>query len=1180
MGFLEWFARTIGQGDHVDESRARELEAQDARRAGLDREREAYFGTATPVVDEETGSEIDPATGRPFERTSGRESHDTGGWGLSWLTESWRSITGQTTTTDTGGGNRHVGETRGATELDPSSQRLTSTDTRRDVTQRIDVAGMAGTARTELQRRLREDGPHLGEAERHALERDIAALENADEATLTRIIQARDLRIREQYATVGGTESTTSASFGRDGTGVSTDASHASTVHTGQDQSTTTTTSMSAQADAFAGTAGVSGRQSVAERSGDTTETSELSGGADVAMGDGAMTFTGRRGASAQRVRGEGDDAVTELGMRQEDATSFSVVGGERGHGLGMGSESTRAVTVDGVEASQTDRASGAVTDRGVFGSASTERSLGGRHGSVTSRASVDGSFTVDVEAIAGSVPPQYRIVMALSASAGLRLGGTAQSGPASRADRASGGGHVEATGGVTMTYRHVMDEAEAQQYMSEVDEADAGGEASGHPEFGLISRLRALAGEGDQAAIGGAAVLGSSEAGAMLGDGESIELTLTGAVELGAEGGGSRGGYGGSGSVSHRESWTRTVRIERVADHQSGGQHLVDVTVSFVDADRTRGSVSGSTPYVSLGVEGEGNSSETESVVVRLDTAAPDYADRYGQVCAAMDPATLRSLAREYTQATADSQRAQISMGIGGAALEVGSTDAGSESVTLGEGDSASGTFSGGVTDRGAISVGGADIIQDSERNTATVTVDESGTEASLETERASSDFWRSLGDGISGAWDAVAGVFDGEGNAATETADIVSESPQARLQEQLETTYSDLEEYSLSQGDIDTLVTRAGNTSNWDSCCADLDTYPIWQGLRGSLRRPTIDPQWSEVDPTQAARLARGRAIAAFMRATGGDGMDCMVNVLRYYGQRGGYTSERDIGTHLEWPESLSAARTKFNTAHGRIRRVDHELSSFIGRADGMSRAQAWYDDTMRKLDDAEEAIRASTDIVDRSARMEMLEAVLRERHALEEGFERNRHALDVGVAESAAPAAETASAAPEVCREGGAEAEMSVGPEPTPDQVRAQRLIAEKMGLLAGYKREETAAFAEARANMGTEHGGTDDGFFSVFTTNYRDAYTTVQSGLSQLYENWITKIGELRAAYTAAGTPAAEWVVSSGPGQRRNASYEPDVETRVRIMRQCCEAWSSIDYAWQDHIAAYRAQVAGY
>jgi hypothetical protein len=1185
MGFLDWFATTFGQGDHVAESRSRELEAADARRAGLTREREAYFGTSTPVVDEETGSELDPATGRPFQTTTGgTESHDTGGWGFSWLDETWRSITGQTRTasgvdSETGAPVRTVDEDRTTVAVDPVAGRLSGSDTRRDVVQQLDVAGMAGNARSELQRQLREEGPHLGEAERHALERDIAALENADETTLTRIIRDRNLRIREQYATVGGTESTTTGSVGRDGTGFSADASHADTVHTGADRSTTTTTAVSAEADALAGTAGVSGRHAVSERSGDITETAEVSGGGSVAMGDGAMTVTGRRGVSASRVRGEGDDAVTELGMRQEDATSVSVVGGDRGHGLGMGSESTRAVTVGGVEASRTDRASGAVTDRGVFGAASTERSVGGRRGSVTSRASVDGSFTVDVEAIEGSVPPQYRVVMTLSAGAGMRLGGTRRSGPATEGDRWSAGGHAEATGGVAMTYRHVMDEVEAQQYMSEVDEADAGGEASGHPEFGLISRLRAIGNEGDQAAIGGAAVLGSSEAGAMLGDGESIELTLTGAVELGVTGSGTRGAYGGSASASHRESWTRTVRIERVAEHQSAGQHLVDVTVSFVAADRTQGSASATVEAVSLGVEGEGTSSETESVVVRLDTAAPDYQDRYGQVCAAMDPATLRSLAREYTEATADSQRVQGSMGLGGVALEVGSTDAGSESVTHGEGGTASGTFSGGVTDRGAISVAGTDVLQDSERNTATVTVDESGTEATLETERASSDFWRSVSEGAGAAWDAVTGLFDGEGNAATEAADMVSESPADRLQEQLETTYSDLEQYSLSEADLDTLVTRAGNASAWDACCNDLDTYPIWQGLRSSLRRPAIDPQWADVDRAQAERLARGRAIAGFMRASGDDGMTCMVNVLRYYGQRGGYTSERDIGTHLEWPESLSGARTKFNAAHGRIRRIDHELSMFIGRADGMSRAQAWYDDTVHKLDDAEAAIRASTDIVDRSARMEMLEACLRERHALEEGFERNRHALEAGVAESAARP-ETESAEPEVCLTSDAEVDMSVAPPLTPEQVRSQREIAEKMGLLVGYKGEETAAFAEARGNMSTEHGGTDGGFFSAFTTNYRDAYTVVQSGLSQLYENWIRVILELRALYQAAGTPAAEWVVSSGPGQRRNRSYEPDVETRVTIMRQCCEAWSSIDYAWRDHISAYRAQVAGY
>jgi hypothetical protein len=428
-------------------------------------------------------------------------------------------------------------------------------------------------------------------------------------------------------------------------------------------------------------------------------------------------------------------------------------------------------------------------------------------------------------------------------------------------------------------------------------------------------------------------------------------------------------------------------------------------------------------------------------------------------------------------------------------------------------------------------------------------VTVDEAGTEATLETERASSDVWRSISEGASSAWDAIAGVFDGEGNAVTETADIVTESPQARLHEQLETTYSDLEQYSLSEGDIDTLVTRAGDRSSWDSCCTDLDTYPVWQGLRGTLRSPTIDPRWAEVDAAQAARLARGRAIAGFMRETGSDGMECMVNVLRYYGQRGGYTSARDLGTHLEWPESLGTARTRFNTAHGRIRRADQELAPFIGRPDGMTRAQAWYDDTSTKLSEAEEAIRASTDITDRSA-------------------------LETGVAQSVVTP-EAAIEGP-ACEVGGHDEEMSVAPPMSPEAQAAQRRIGEAVGLLAGYKAEERAAFAEARGMMTEEYGGTLTGFFSAFSADYREANAVVGYRLSQLIENWITKVRELRGLYEAAGTPADQWVVSRGPGEPRNASHEPDVETRCRILTSINTASSMIDYAWRDHLAAYRSQ----
>ena len=60
-------------------------------------------------------------------------------------------------------------------------------------------------------------------------------------------------------------------------------------------------------------------------------------------------------------------------------------------------------------------------------GESSTERKKAwGKDGSVSSKASADGSFTVDVEPIPGSIPAQYRVVMKLSAGAGLKLSGAA----------------------------------------------------------------------------------------------------------------------------------------------------------------------------------------------------------------------------------------------------------------------------------------------------------------------------------------------------------------------------------------------------------------------------------------------------------------------------------------------------------------------------------------------------------------------------------------------------------------------------------------------------------------------------------------------------------------------------------------------------------------------------------
>ena len=68
----------------------------------------------------------------------------------------------------------------------------------------------------------------------------------------------------------------------------------------------------------------------------------------------------------------------------------------------------------------------------------------------------------------------------------------------------------------------------------------------------------------------------------------------------------------------------------------------------------------------------------------------------------------------------------------------------------------------------------------------------------------------------------------------------------------------------YRLSGRALDGLVGRAGDHGNWVRCAA-LHPRSIgsWMTLRGALLSPHIDPEWAAVDPEQAARLARARAL-----------------------------------------------------------------------------------------------------------------------------------------------------------------------------------------------------------------------------------------------------------------------------------------------------------------------------
>src|SRR5690606_22811070 len=93
---------------------------------------------------------------------------------------------------------------------------------------------------------------------------------------------------------------------------------------------------------------------------------------------------------------------------------------------------------------------------------------------------------------------------------------------------------------------------------------------------------------------------------------------------------------------------------------------------------------------------------------------------------------------------------------------------------------------------------------------------------------------------------------------------------------------------------------------------------------------------------------------------------------------------------------------------TARSRIRSADEHLATLIGPADGQTRAQAWRDDTLAKLDEVQTAITGCADFEHPRAKLEMLDEISRMRRELEAAWARNEHALSSGAAESApAPA-----------------------------------------------------------------------------------------------------------------------------------------------------------------------------
>ena len=1230
-GFFTWIAEGLGFGSAEAagvEARHAELEAEREREAGLERRPETYYGTSSPVRDRTTGSEINPATGRPYDRTvGGTTARADDGFGWSWLDRTWRQITGSTTTVagrdnETGGEVIATAEDRRTRTISPAGTYADEhvAGTRAEV---LDTRAMAGEARTLLtDRRTRKSDERMrvidqlaelereragAPAERHAeldrrrgeltaqrtrLDTEITRLDadlgvlggDVDEAALLRVTRGYGLEVRPQYTTSTEQRTTSRTQVGIEGVGLAGSRS-TETVDTAGGRTTTTTSTRSGSVDLLAGSGSYGTSDTEATRANDLTRTVSHGSSTSVAARDGTLTGTRSRSGSVSETDADGN---VIQGVSGSSSSSVGMIANDDELGVAYGRSESSSETAFGRTSARTDTSSTRVTDRGVARTSSTDRSVSSSHtadGTTSTwrggaRTSRSGSFTIDVEPIEGSVPPQYRITMALSAGAGVTLSGSA--GRATEADAASGrsasgaSGSVSggASGSVGLTYRHVMGEAEARQYMLEADRAEDTGAAGSRPEFGLVSRLRALLANGDDAAAGGLAVLGSSQAAAGLGDGESIELTLTGTISGEASVSGNRGAFGGSVEAGGSMSMTRRVRVAHVGDN------LVEVTITFIEASSHRAGGSVTIEGVTGGGRITGSERDSEAATARLRVDSPTYAADYHTLCAATSIDEVRSLASSFTTAHTETSGGEGTVGVAGVTMTMGRSSTMSSEITRTGETGLTGEFSGGVTDSASISAADTSFLQASDRHTAVGTVDAQGLDVRLEHEESSSDIGRSISEG----WTSLTTWARGDHDAA-DVARAVATSPQERLRRELERTYSRLEEYSLSEPDIDVLVGRARDQRGWSSCIHTHRRIREWESLRGALISPSPDAEWTAINVENANRLARARSLAEFMRLSGSDGTEAMEHCLRRWGERGfSESTAPDLGVFREWPNSILRERTKLLTARSRIRGADEHLVGLIGRGDGLSRARAWHDDTLTKLREVETAVANCRNFEHPRAKLEMLDEIARLRLELEAAWQRNLHALETGVAESGLSAAE---APPDgrALMSHATDADRSVDPSPAPPPNREQAADRARMSALVGIfatsKSEESALFARARGMIRAELGvgGTIVGTWGYLRNGNETQAVLLMSEVIELHEAWVPRIVELRAVYERLGTPRDQWVVSTGPGAPRNTRYEPDVETMCQIYALDYGSMTSSLSLWDRRARAGRYRARG-
>jgi Domain of unknown function (DUF4157) len=650
----------------------------------------------------------------------------------------------------------------------------------------------------------------------------------------------------------------------------------------GQSSKTTAVTGTESQSSSTSSTRSVGLADGQLSYSSSATSGSEQSDTATGYRASSSSTDTRKFGTGGYSSSSSTTERAGDQGITTTSGTSYSWTGGKYG----------RTTT--------SSQSSGTVDDKGeLISGTTTSSSRGGGviagpdgvggYGSVGGDASrtvakgvkvgvsggLDGRFTVNVVQVPGG-PGTYQIVLTISLGAKLGTSGSAKQGSdVTRSGSVSG----TASGSITATYVHVLPEAEAQKYLSTLQDITTGAATDRYHELRI---LQVAATEGDDTAIGMlrglAAGVGDPGAAAALSDGDSVTLATEGRLGASASAGASGGGRGVSvgGGVSAGASMTWTAARKGDA---------VILTGTPASDTGWNASATGTYGIGSMGYGEDHKSSSSRSWTFRLNPAAPDYDALYRQIIGASGAAELAAVAAAHPElvsassvTTGTSETDTTTAGLGPLGLTI--TDGSARSTTTAT-DAAhqvttteTGTATGGI----GLTFGGVTAGNYNESGSISTTV-AAGNVATgdLNASTSESDWTATLKKVAEHPWDSIKGVFTGDTKVAQDT---------------------DIAGMKLSDADYTRIALTAYDRKAWDAAYVDA----------GALVRGLDD--WhacrSRIVGAQADFKVLAAALADFV--AGGTDRAAVVRLV----VRGAGSAEG--GSKYEWPGELSGQKSVY--------------------------------------------------------------------------------------------------------------------------------------------------------------------------------------------------------------------------------------------------------------------------